>query len=540
MGSMSAADPAHARDATPPSPAGGGAGSRPRPLGWLAALLLLLVGSALRLNDLGSLSVNGDEIYTIWETRSARTAAAEVDLATAWRQRLALITQNDPAPPPGLPREELWRLRWGYRTNPLHLLLNEASFALCGDTPLAARLSSLCFGLLSLLVLPLLARGPFGDRFALLLLAALALAPNAIEHARFARYYSAAFFFGALAALAAARFTLHRRRRDEWLFVGAAAALVLVHATGILIALLLLLWLAFFARSGLSQLALAGGLLLVAAAWWFGPLPKIVDTIGDGIRPTSVYRSWRMAAGLFYNVGPGLVALGAVALAWWPPRGRRMPLVPVAGTVLVSCWTLFSLNYRHDIGPRYFAAIEGVGMLIAAAGLERLWVASTRTALARTVAVAALLAQGPLLASNGIDGQRFPIAAATRTLAPLVRPGDRVLANWAGIYEYYLDRDDSPWRDVIELPNSMPALDSHLTEDDRARAWLVLERQRGRLSWSGPTQRLEEWLVRHARPVATLGESRLDSALERFGAGYRYELDIYAVDLAALRATRDQ
>jgi hypothetical protein len=537
---MSVPAAAEDRDSPPPSTVGGGAGSRAPLFGWLAALVLVVAGVALRLNDLGTLSVNGDEIYTIWETRSARTAAEGVDVVTAWRQRLALITQNDPTPPQSLPRDELWRLRWGYRTNPLHLLANEACFALAGDSPLAARLSSCVFGLLALLVLPLLARGLFGDRFALMLLAVLAFSPNAIEHARFARYYSAAFFLGALAALAAARFTLHRRRGDEWLFVVSAAALVLAHSTGVLVALLLLLWMAFFARSRVAQLSLAAALLLVAAAWWFGPLKKLVDTIDGGIRPTSVYCSWRMMAGLFYNVGPGLVALGGLALFWWPARGRRLPLVPVAGTVLVSCWTLFSLNYRHDIGPRYFAAVEGVGALMAAAGLERLAGATVRVGLSRLAGFALLLAQGPLLASNAADGQRFPIEAAVQRLARLADPGDGAAANWAGIYKYYLDRGNQPLKDIFELPNSMHSLEAHLLDEGngRTRAFLVLERQRGQLSWTGPSQPLADWLVRHGRHVETLGLERFDSPLERFGAGYRYELSIYEVDLSALRRNR--
>ncbi|MBL8840312.1 MAG: glycosyltransferase family 39 protein [Planctomycetes bacterium] len=514
-----------------------------RRLGWIAALLLLAIGSALRLNDVATLSVNGDEIYTIWETRSARTAAAQVDVATAWKQRAELMVKADPAPPPGLPQEELWRLRWGYRTNPLHLLLNEASFALFGDSPFAARLSSLACGLLALVLLPLLARGLWGDRFALLLLAVLALSPNAIEHARFARYYSASFLFGALAALAAARFTQHRRRRDEWLFAGSALLLVLVHSTGALVAGLLLLWMAFGARSKLAIACLALGAAAAAGLWWLGPLKKIVDTIGEGIRPTSVYRSWRMAAGLFYNVGPGLVALGAWSLACWPRRGQRLAQLPLALTVLLACWILFTLNYRHDIGPRYFAAIEGVGALLAACGLERLCAVEGRRRLAHAAAALLVAAQLPLLLSNAADGQRFPIAETVERLRLVAQPHDRVMANWGGIFEYHLERAGGPLRNVMELPNNLATLEERLLERRASdgtppRAWLVLERQRGQLSWAGPSHRLVDWLAQHAQPVETFGTVRLDSLLNRFNAGYRYELALYEVDLAALRASK--
>jgi len=524
--------------ATPPPAARLGAPSRIRS-GWIAALLLFVAGAALRIHDVATLSVNGDEIYTIWETRTARAAATSVGVGTAWKQRFDLMVKADPPPPPGVPKEELWRLRWGYRTNPLHLVVNEASFALLGDTPFAARLSSLLFGLAALVVLPLLARGLWGDRYALLLLAVVALSPNAIEHSRFARYYAASFLFGGIAALAAARFTQHRRRGDELLFLAASLLLVASHATGALVAGLLLLWMAFGARSRLALAALALAGLVGWAAWQFGNLQKVSTTIHDGIRPTSVYRSWRMAAGLYYNVGPGLVALGALALAWWPPRGRRAALVPLALTVLAPAWILFTLNYRHDIGPRYFTAIEGVGALVAACGLERLLAATRRPRLARWIAALLLAAQLPLLASNAVDGQRFPIAEACARVAALRQPGDRVVANWAGIYEYYLERDHPGVpHEVMELPTTIATLDEGLREGDRPRALLLLERQRGRLAWSGPESRLQEWLARNAKPIAVLGEARLDSLLERFGAGYRYELALFEVDLATLRATR--
>jgi hypothetical protein len=65
----------------------------------------------------------------------------------------------------------------------------------------------------------------------------------------------------------------------------------------------------------------------------------------------------------------------------------------------------------------------------------------------------------------------------------------------------------------------------------------VLERQRGVLAWPGFPSRLEEWLgAHHAIHVGTIGRRRLDSVLNRFDAGYLFELEIYEVDLVKLRA----
>lgn len=523
-----------------PTTASAGAGSTKRfaVLGWVAAFLLALVGTGLRLHDIGGLSVVSDEIYTIWETRSARKAADAVDGLTAWQQRLDQAVANDPKPPAGVPENEQWRLRWGYRTNPFHLLANECSFWLFGDTPFAARLSSLLFGLAALFAFPLLARGLWGDRAALLLLAVLALAPDPIEFSRLARYQSACFFFGGIAALAAARFTRHRRLGDELLCLVACAGLVASHLTGILVAGTLYLWLALCVRGRLSLLLLLPAAAIAGAAWWIGPHHKVSATIDAGIVITSGYRWWQLAASLVYNFGPGLIVLAAAAALLPRERGERKPVVALLIAGALPAITLFWLNRRNDIGPRYFASIEAIGVLVAALGVDRLLSTALRPLLGAALAALLLLAQLPLLLSNYVDGQRYPYAQAATRLQAELRPDDRLVCDWSGILDYYFDATQGFSRRAIELPSSLPTLEERLVEGHPTRAFLVLPRQRGRFVWPGRQQVLQDWLLTHARPFATLGETRLDSALNRFGAGYHFELVIFTIDLDALRQDR--
>jgi len=499
------------------------------------ALAALLVGGWLRCHDAASLSLNGDEIYAMWEAQSARATADASDLLGAWKTRASLMASSDPADPPGIPHDEAWRLRWGYRTNPLSLLINEAAIRLFGATPLAIRLGSLVLGLAALVVLPWLARPLLGERGALLLLLLLAFCPDVVEIARDARYKSACFLFGGVAALAAARFVRDRRPRDEWLALAACALLVLSHLTGLLAAGTLFLWLALAARGRVSLRLLPIAALVAFLAWRFGPQAKVGQVIEQGITIKGKYPWWKLALSLVYGVGPLLVALGVGSLFTMRRLGAKA-LLPLLAAMVVPTIALFWMNHRKEIGPRYFGAPEAAGIVLAASCAEFLF----RRERGRRLAVAALaltlVSQAPLLASNWVDGQRFPWSEAARLVHERAVPGDRVVSNWSGIVEYHLKAESNDPRFVLELPNTLAGLDAALRKGEWRRAFLILPRQRGELVWPGGAARLRGWLDVHARPVDTLGRRRIDSGLARFNAGYLFELEIVEVDLEALRA----
>jgi dolichyl-phosphate-mannose-protein mannosyltransferase len=501
-------------------------GARPR--GWLVALVLFVAGAALRVHGVADLSITGDEIYTIWETRSARAAAtAAGSPLDAWLLRARLAFGSERLDAPGLDPKAAWRLRWAWRTNPLQLLLNEGAFELFGDSPLAARAFPLLFGVAALIVLPLMMRRLAGERAALLLLALLALCPAHVLMSKLARYESMSLFLGGVAALAAANFARERRRRDEVVSLVASGLLVASHVTGALVAATLVFQVALLLRGRIARVVLpiaaAAGVALLA----FGSLGRVVATIDAGVGSPRVDSPWwRIALSLLYNVGPAVAALAAVALL----RARRAALAgvaPIASALLIPAVALLALACWRPIGVRYFAPCSACAVALAALGAEALFRIERTRRSALPALVVALLSQLPLLASDWIDGQRYDYAAAAAELERLTRPDDAIVGDWGGILDFYL-KGRAP---VADLPRSVDALDRKLRESGAARAFVVLERQRGRLVWSGDAAQLEGWLARNGHRVATLGPLRLDHPL------YRFELELDEVDLEALRCS---
>lgn len=496
--------------------------------GWFCALILFAVGASLRVHGVASLSVDGDEIYTIWETRSARIAAAAADSSIdAWKTRALLALSDRRLDAPGLEPKEAWRLRWAWRTNPLTLLLNEAAFATFGESASAARLFPLIFGLASLVVMPLLMRRLAGERAALLLLALLALCPSHVLLSKLARYGSACFFFGGVAALAAARFARERRRGDEVVCIVASLLLVASHLTGALVAATLLVHLALFLRSRSARVVLPLAVAAAVALFAFGSLGRVAETIGTGIAGPHVDGAWwRIALSLLYNVGPAVAALAAVAMA----RAKRAELAGVgafASALLIPSLLLLALAGWREIGARYFAPSSACAVVLAALGAEALFRMERTRPRALAAVILALATQLPLLASDWIDGQRYDWSAAAAELQRRTRPDDAIVSDWGGILDLSL-RERPP---VLAMPPTVAGLDRQLREGAAARAFVVLERQRGRCVRPADAELLDEWLATHARRVATLGRTRLDRAL------YRFELEIDEVDVAALRGT---
>lgn len=474
--------------------------------GKLLVLVLFAAGVALRWHDLGELSVTGDEIYTIGEAETALTSPE-------------LRTEN-----------ETWRLRWGQRTNPLHLWLTQVAMHLVDEPALAARLFPFAFGILAMIVLPLLLTRIAGRRAGLVLLALLTFSPMHIDYSRLARYQSAAFLFGGICLLCTLQWFSVRNFRCGLVAILAGALATLSHVTSFALVASVVLSLMLFGRPGKKAYATLGALLAAAGGAFFEKIRRTVLVIREGIpRPFGAPPPWRILASIAYSMGP-LVAFAALWQCLHFVRRRDRIGLALMTSVAVPMAGLLFLSQFYDVGPRYFAAICAGVMLLAALALSGFSAGrpdgqGRRTLVLTTVVCLSLL---PTVVSDQIDGQRYDFRSVAARLQETAGPSDLILAKWHSNLEFYLPRE------THELTYDLDALDRQIRASDAARAHLVLQAQRGRLVFPGQVEdffgRFEPYLL--ARE--SFFQRRLDDRL------YRFELQLLTVDAAALRAATDR
>src|SRR5580698_2658584 len=109
--------------------------------------------------------------------------------------------------------------------------------AVTGWSEISLRLPSLVFGILCVVVCPLIARPIIGTRQAAWLALLLAISPVLIFYSRIARPYSAVAFLGFICILSAARWARSGRRRWSWLFIGFGVLAVYFHLFAIVAAM---------------------------------------------------------------------------------------------------------------------------------------------------------------------------------------------------------------------------------------------------------------------------------------------------------------
>ncbi|MBN1557147.1 MAG: glycosyltransferase family 39 protein [Lentisphaerae bacterium] len=433
---------------------GGGAARRLFLLGLLACTLL---GGVLRLTRLDAWSVWIDELYTVQScAEPARTPLSK----RLGYVPTALSLRGQGIPPSTIPpeRPETWRAL-GIREDSL-------------------RLASCWIGILTIPLLGLASRKPFGDRPALLAALLLAVAPWHIEWSQAARYYTQQFLFYALALTLYYRAT--RTRRTGWL-IAALLALVLAFLTQ---PPALLLVGVFFADavaaawlgrtpplSRRSALPVAAAALFCAgilfADLWRAP--------GDWshLVTTGHQTPLKLLLGIVYLSVPSVVALAALATLWLA-RKRDGPVVYLALGVIVPLAAFMLLAARHYVALRYALPVLYPLLLLAALGLDRL-ASVLRPALGFTAAAApAALLLTPVLFLDyvyftGAHGFRRRWRDAYAFIDAHRRPGELVCAGPASytlIARYYL-QDAAPVR-------PLPATRAELDAWGRS-AWLVYE-----------------------------------------------------------------
>jgi len=326
-----------------------------------------------------------------------------------------------------------------------------ASFALLGETTLAARLPFALLGVGCVLLTWALARELWRDRLAALASAGLlTLSVPFLLLARQSRWYALAACLVLAGLCAYTRIRSGGRRASLALF---AAALLLFHAHYLYCAVLLgscCLHAAWLARERLRPtLAVATAVSALALPWlvW---LSGVSLSEGYGVRVVGAsqalaylgtfskdlvtvflaYGVWLLALPLFVlrRVRRGEPA-GAVAPAW---SGVALLLLHTGlGLVLLAALSPGTyLRYLTPLVPPFFA---GVGLVVAA--LARAWPALAATAVAAWL-VTGSLDEFAYELTHDYDG---PIEGIVRFLGEHARPGDTVAITYGDLpVKFYL------------------------------------------------------------------------------------------------------
>lgn len=453
---------------------------RVAPAVWLA--ILTLVGTALRVIDLGRWSLEGDEVFTY----------------------------RDSVVPPqaGNARPLIYFLNY-YLIRPWTEL-----------DELSLRVLPAVFGILAIPAIYLVVRRLLGQRAGLFAAFLLTFSALHVYHSQSARYWSLVFL---LCLIYPAGIFIGIRERDRgWLAAGAITGLlaILAHPTAGLLFGGLGVWAGIaysrhdLVRSAWDQRSVRWGAFGLAAA-----------TIAIALLFAPVLREWmemphqarlRGAALVLSYVDSltvGLVLIGALGILWlWRNEERSLAfllmsilLVPTLFWLVLSYFTAVSTAYLLPTTPAFF--IGG------AAFLDRL-AANDHSLLPRgvlTLGVAALVISDnlPVLASHYLDGSRADFRAAARYVDVHRGAGDVVFSDQQPVTQHYL-----PGMVVRPMTRNPKSLEEALIEARQATPgaalWTVaLVAPRGGFR-THSLPRVSTWIYKHCRLSATFGVPRLD------------------------------
>jgi dolichyl-phosphate-mannose-protein mannosyltransferase len=458
---------------------------------WLLAGLVLLA-TILRFWRLGAWGLEGDEIFTLRDSRAPRLSN---------------------------PRPLLYLLNY--------ILVRPV----LGLDEFGLRVLPALFGILAIPTVYFIGRRLVGSRAALFAALLVALSPIHIYQSQYARYWSLAFLLSA-----AYPFALYFGIRDHsarWLLSGVVLALlaVLAHPVAILPAGGLVLFYLFSVRR--QDLARLWGNPLLR---WIG-IACIVVGVVLLLRSFSMLQSWvhshdvktRLPERLFNPTPPGIRQLGIlanyidnltlpVALAALlglsilaQGRNRQVALllfwigtVPLVVILLISFRAPISTNYVLPGAPAVFLAAGVFLARLAEAdiGVRPRWLLP---ALVTMVVVAAGL---PTVISQYRDGRRYDFRGAAQWLKPRLTPGDLVFSEQYPVMRHYLGPDAQPISfDTTALEGSAERLDQPgqgealwIVAPAPSHAFRVNLRQGGLLTW----------IYQNCQLRNTLGRARVD------------------------------
>ena len=411
----------------------------------LALGLTVLAALLLRLFRLGSLVLDQDEYFQIYEALKAPSLAAFLDLV---------------------------------RNNPHHALLDPLSTYLAAklsDSAFVLRLPSALLGTACVPLLYLLGRRLGGRRTGLIAAALLSVSMLHIEWSRRIDFYSALVFWTLMSLLALLRAVERRRSRAFVPYLLVHAVFQYTHPFGAVVGAAEAAWAAAYARRKLLPLCLAlAGAAALYAPWAVigggGLLGRQVffyrqalgwHPLGDALRCATGWAQTPEFAGRY--TGPGLMALQLIpALAYaglfalgasriarrdgGPPGWKLAALLVPAGFVGVAALD-YAFSYYFSVRQTLF--ILPAYLLVAARGLEEIldrarpasWRGAALAAAAAAVVLPFTAVYAADLREQVSEARRFE--AAVDETRRETGPGDVLLfpdPNTAETFLYHYDR----------------------------------------------------------------------------------------------------
>jgi uncharacterized membrane protein len=458
---------------------------------WLLAGLIVLA-LILRFWHLGAWGFEGDEIFTLRDSRAPRLSN---------------------------PRPLLYLLNY--------ILVRPT----LGLNEFGLRLLPALFGVLAVPTVYFIGRRLVSSRAGLFAALLVALSPFHIYQSQYARYWSLAFLLSA-----AYPFALHFGIRDHsarWLISGAVLAVlaVLAHPVAIFPAGgLILYYLVGVRREDLARLwskpmfrwiglaLLVVGLILLVRSFsmlqnWIhshdvksGPRERLFNRAPDGLRQLrdllNYVDSLTLPVTLAAVLGISVLAAGrnrstALLLLW-------VGVIPVAVILLISIRTPISVNYFLPAAPAVFLA---AGAFLAhlteiEAGVRPRWLLP---ALVTIIVIAGGL---PTVISQYSDGRRFDFRGAAQWLKPRMKTGDLAFSEQYPVMRHYLGQQAQPISfDTTALEKSAQSLDQ---PGHGGALWIVAPAPGHAFRVNLRKGGLLPWIYQNCQLRNTLGRPRVD------------------------------
>jgi mannosyltransferase len=393
----------------------------------------------------------------------------------------------------------------------------------------------------------------FGRGTGLVAAALAAFMPYLSSYAQEARMYTLLSLLGILAAATFVKAFVHRDRRAVPAFAVALVLMAYTHnwalffAVAAAIAVLVLARRAPDRRALLRDAALAfGGAALLYLPWVPTLISQALHTGAPWASAPSAVAPLELARGLFGGVAPAVAlvaAAGTGMLALARASGYARSALVLAG---LAVGTLALAWIASQVSPawssRYFAAVLGALLLVAAAGVAR------GGALGLGLLALVLVLWFPVPTASTLTNKSNVDVIAAET-EPRLRPGDHVLSlqpEQVPVLRYYLPPGLRYWdpRGPVADPRVMDWRDAleELRRADPARelaALLARVPPGGQLLYVAPvTEERRDWrapwtsLVR--RRAAQWGALLEDSGMRPVAAAPRFYREALTVGLRAV------